>query len=158
MITAPTTAQLVRSVRSELESRVLPEIADKALLVDLQMMLSVLDMVAVRADHEIGWMAAETESIAAAIEQHAKAHPLAEPVRAALDRVRTTRPADLSYAEMQRHYLLAGELLARASEQAGAGDEDLQPVVWQLLEQRLENELGSIGAFVAVGRTEDSVG
>ena len=158
MITAPTTAQLVRSVRSELEIRVVPQIEDKALLVDLQMMLSVLDMVAVRADFEIAWMAEETETIAAALEVHAQSHPISEPVREALELLRSSRPEDLTYAEMQRHYLLAGEALARASEQGSAGDEDIQPVVWRLLEQRLDHELGSIGAFVAVGRTEDSVG
>ena len=79
MITTPSTSQLVRSVSSELRAKVLPELTDPALLVELEMMLSMLDMAAVRADHEIAWMLQEADGIDAALTEAAAAGELPGP-------------------------------------------------------------------------------
>ena len=155
MITTPSTSQLVRSVSSELRAKVLPEITDPALIVEVEMMLSVLDMAATRADHEIAWMLQEAAGIDAALSEAAAAGRLPEPVRDALDALQSSQPADLSYLEVQRHYGLASEALARAAEFAHAGDQRVQSLVWSLLEGRVNHELATIGAYVAVGRSEN---
>lgn len=155
MITTPSTSQLVRSVSSQLRAKVLPAIADPALVVEIEMMLSMLDMAAVRAGHEIAWMLQEADGIDAALSGAAAAGELPEPVLAALDALHASQPADLTYPEVQRHYGLASEALARAAEVAHAGGSRLQPLVWSLLEGRVEHELATIGAYVAVGRSEN---
>lgn len=155
MITTPSTSQLVRSVSSQLRAKVLPAIADPALVVEIEMMLSMLDMAAVRAGHEIAWMLQEADRIDAALSDAAAAGELPEQVLAALDALHTSQPADLTYPEVQRHYGLASEALARAAEVAHAGGSRLQPLVWSLLEGRVEHELATIGAYVAVGRSEN---
>jgi len=155
MITTPSTSQLVRSVSSELRAKVLPELTDPALLVELEMMLSMLDMAAVRADHEIAWMLQEADGIDAALSEAAAAGELPGPVRNALDALQSSQPTDLSYPEVQRHYGLASEALTRAADLANAGDERLRSIVWSLLEGRVDHELATIGAYVAVGRSEN---
>lgn len=155
MITTPSTSQLVRSVSSELRVKVLPELTDPALLVELEMMLSMLDMAAVRADHEIAWMLQEADGIDAALSEAAAAGELPGPVRDALDALQSSQPTDLTYPEVQRHYGLASEALARAADLAHAGDDRLRSIVWSLLEGRVDHELATIGAYVAVGRSEN---
>lgn len=76
MITTPSTSQLVRSVSSQLRAKVLPAIADPALVVEIEMMLSMLDMAAVRAGHEIAWMLQEADGIDAALSGAAAAGEL----------------------------------------------------------------------------------
>jgi len=155
MITTPSTSQVVRSVSTELRAKVLPELTDPALLVEVEMMLSMLDMAAVRADHEIAWMLQEAEGIDTALSEAAAAGELPAPVRDALHALQSSRPADLTYAEVQRHYGLASEALACAADLAHAGDERLRSLVWSLLEGRVDHELATIGAYVAVGRSEN---
>jgi hypothetical protein len=155
MITSPSTSQLVRSVSAELRAKVLPELSDPALLVEVEMMLSMLDMAAVRADHEIAWMLLEADGIDAALSEAAATGELPGPVRDALEALRSSEPADLTYPEVQRHYALASEALARAASLAHEGDERLRSIVWPLLEGRVDHELATIGAYVAVGRSEN---
>jgi hypothetical protein len=155
MITTPSTSQLVRSVATELRAKVLPELTDPALLVELEMMLSMLDMAAVRADHEIAWMLQEVDGIGAVLSEAAAAGELPRPVRDALDALQASQPADLTYPEVQRHYGLASEALALAAELAHAGHPRLRSLVWSLLERRGDHELSTIGAYVAVGRSEN---
>jgi len=155
MITTPSTSQLVRSVSSELRAKVLPELTDPALLVELEMMLSMLDMAAVRADHETAWMMQEADDIEAALSDVATADGLAGPALDALRALQESQPTDLTYPAVQRHYALASEALARAAEAAHEGDEQMRSLVWSLLERRVDHELATIGAYVAVGRSEN---
>jgi hypothetical protein len=154
MITSPSTSQLVRSVSAELRAKVLPELSDPALLVEVEMMLSMLDMAAVRADHEVAWMLQEADGIEAVLSE-AAAGALPAPVCEALAALQSSRPADLTYPEVRRHYAVAGEALARAADLAHTGDERLRSLVWSLLEARADHELATIGAYVAVGRSEN---
>ena len=154
MITTPSTSQLVRSVSSELRAKVLPVLTDPALIVEVEMMLSMLDMAAVRADHETSWMLQEADAIEAALSDAAASGDLPEAAVEALGALLASEPADLTYPAVQRHYALASEALARAAE--GAHDDArLQSRVWLLLEERVDHELATIGAYVAVGRSEN---
>jgi hypothetical protein len=155
MITTPSTSRLVQSVSSELRVKVLPELSDPALVVELEMMLSMLDMAAVRADREIAWMLEEAAAIDAALSEVGRAGELPGPVRDALDALQSSQPADLTYPEVQRHYGLASEALACAAGLAHAGGARLHSLVWSLLEGRVDHELATIGAYVAVGRSEN---
>jgi len=155
MITTPSTSQLVRGVSSELRAKVLPVLTDPALVVELEMMLSMLDMAAVRADHETAWMLQEADDIEAALSDAAAAGSLPGPAIDALRTLQGSRPADLTYPAVQRHYALASEALARTAEGAHDGDDRLRTLVWSLLEGRVDHELATIGAYVAVGRSEN---
>jgi hypothetical protein len=155
MITTPSTSQLVRSVSAELRAKVRPALTDPALLVELEMMLSMLDMAAVRADHETAWMLQEAEGIDAALSDAAAAGVLPQPVLHALEALQGSQPADLTYSEVQRHYGLASEALARAAEAAPHAGDRLRSLVWSLLQGRVDHELATIGAYVAVGRSEN---
>ena len=155
MITTPSTSQLVQSVSSQLRAKVMPELTDPALVVELEMMISMLDMAAVRADHETAWMLQEADDVNAMLSEAAAAGELPEPVRGALARLQASQPADLGYSEVQRHYGLASEALALAAELAHAGNPRLRSLVWSLLERRGDHELSTIGAYVAVGRSEN---
>lgn len=155
MITTPSTSQIVRSVSSELRAKVLPGITDPALLVEVEMMLSMIDMASARADQEISWMLQEAADIDAALSAADATGDLPEPVRDALEALQASPPADLGYPEVQRHYGLASEALARAAEFAHDENLAVQSLVWSLLEGRVDHELATIGAYVAVGRSEN---
>jgi hypothetical protein len=155
MISSPSTSQLLRSVSAELRAKVLPALADPVLLVELEMMLSTLDMAAVRADHEIEWMLQEADEVAEVLSEVAGTGALPAPAREALATLRASAPAGLGYAEVQAHYALAGAALGLAAEDAHAGGPVLQQAVWSLLERRVQHEMATIGAYVAVGRSEN---
>src|SRR5581483_1262354 len=63
MITRPTTAQLLEVIRRELADNVRPAVSDQQVLTSLHMVDHMLSALAVRADHELGWMAEEMAAI-----------------------------------------------------------------------------------------------
>ena len=106
MITTPSTSQLVRAVSSELRAKVLPVLTDPALNVELEMMLSMLDMAAVRADHETAWMLREADDIEAALSDAAASGSLPAPALDALRALQGSQPADLTYPAVLCQYAL----------------------------------------------------
>jgi hypothetical protein len=63
--TSPTTQQLLEDCARELRDDVIPAISDPTVIVNLQMMELVLQSCALRAGHEIAWMADEVAAIEA---------------------------------------------------------------------------------------------
>jgi hypothetical protein len=153
MITRPSTAQLVEVVRRELAERVAPAVSDPQLTTSLQMIDHILSALAVRADHELGWIAEEMEAIQAVGERVAASGlPGAAPVADALTAFRTARSASLHAADVVEDYNRATEILSRAVEATSAHPGELRQRVLGLLEGRLDHEVDVIGDFQLVGR------
>jgi len=153
MITRPSTAQLLEVVRRELAERVAPAVNDPQLATSLQMIDHILFTLAVRADHELGWMAEEMEAIQV-IGDRVAASGLtgAEPVADALSAFRGSRSASLHTAEVVEDYNRATEILSRALEATSAHPGELREQVLSLLQARLDHEVHVIGDFQLVGR------
>jgi hypothetical protein len=153
MITRPSTAQLVEVVRRELAERVAPAVSDPQLTTSLQMIDHILSALAVRADHELGWIAEEMEAIqAGGVRVAASDLPGAAPVADALKAFRAARSASLHAADVVEDYNRATEILSRAVEATSAHPGDLRQQVLSLLEARLDHEVDVIGDFQLVGR------
>jgi hypothetical protein len=154
MITRPTTAQLIDVVRRELAERVAPAVTDPQVTISLQMIDHILRTLAVRADHEAGWMVEEMAAIEALGEQVAGSGlPGAAAVTEALDAFRSGRSAGRSTAEITDDYNAATEVLSRCVEATFAAGGELWEAVAGLLDERLAHETEVIGPdFQLVGR------
>lgn len=152
MITKPSMAQLLDSIKAELTDKIIPGLSDPTLVVNVQMMTAVLGALAVRVEHELSWMRGECTRIEAAAAAALESED-DEPLRAALDSYRSERDDSLLVSAAQADYDRAGEVLARLAETAyRRNDPDVIAVVEDLFEARLTTEQEAIGTFVAVGR------
>ena len=153
MITRPTTAQLIDVVRRELGERVAPAVTDPQAATSLQMVDHILRTLAVRAEHETGWMAEEIAAIEAVGAQVADSGlPGALAVAEALAAFRAG-DGGRSAAEVTEEYNAATEVLSRCLEATFTIEGDLRDAVNGLLDQRLAHETEVIGPdFQLVGR------
>ena len=154
MITRPTTAQLIAVVRRELAERVAPAVTDPQVVTSLQMVDHILGTLAVRADHEVGWMVEEMAAIEAVAQPVADSGlPGAGAVADALVAFRSGRAAGHSTAEITDAYNAATEVLSRCIEATFAAGGELRDAVLGVLDQRLAHETDVIGPdFQLVGR------
>jgi hypothetical protein len=154
MITRPTTAQLVEVVRKELAERVAPAVTDPQVTTSLQMVDHILQTLAVRAEHEVGWMAEEMAAVETVGQRVADAGlPGSPAVAQALAAFRAGRAAGRSTAEITGDYNAATEVLSRCIEATFTVDGELHDAVTGLLDQRLAHETDVIGPdFQLVGR------
>jgi hypothetical protein len=155
MITRPTTTQLLEVVRRELTEKVAPAVTDPQVATSLHMIDHILHTLAVRADHELGWMAEEMAAIESVGERvAASALPGAAAVGEALAEFRSRRAGGLHAAEVTEDYNRATEVLSRSVEATFGDDGPLRVEVSALLDQRLAHETDVIGEdFQLVGRS-----
>jgi hypothetical protein len=155
MITRPSTAQLIRTVRRELLDTVVPGVSDEKLRVSIEMMAQVLLTAANRSEFELAWMREEAAAIERTAEVVLDAHPGAGAAAAALDAYRRQRRDSYRYDDVQADYDRAGEVLSSLAETVlRAGDSPVRQVVEDLMAQRLDHEVEIMGGeFRAVGRT-----
>jgi hypothetical protein len=154
MISRPTTTQLLEVVRRELAEKVAPAVTDPQVATNLHMIDHILRTLAVRAEHELGWMAEEMAAIDRVGERVASSGlPGAAAVSEALSAFRSQRAAGLHAAEITDDYNRATEVLSRAVEATFAEGGELRAAVTALLDQRLAHETDVIGQdFQLVGR------
>ncbi len=154
MIGRPTTAQLLEDCARELRDKVLPAVTDDTLRVDLQMLEQVVRSCALRAAHEIAWMAEEVVAIEAYAADAVLALPDAEEAAAALAAFREQRPDTLHLDDRVADYDRAGEALATAVEAAlAAGDAELTAQGTALLGERRDREADLRPDFTFPGRS-----
>lgn len=155
MITAPTTAQLLDVVRRELAEKVAPAVTDPQATISLHMIDHILRTLAVRADHELGWMGEEMAAIESVATRVAASDlPGAESVGQALQEFRANVSPALHAADVAADYNRASEVLSRAVEATFADAGPLRAAVNALLDQRLAHETDVIGEdFQLVGRS-----
>ncbi len=152
MITAPTQAQLLATIRDELGDTVLPQLDDAPTKVAVEMIQALLNQLIERSEHEMAWMHQEM----AAIEEAATdlAGGLAD---AALDEAlaafTSSRADTLTTSAVAADYQRASEVLSRLGEAAyAANDANAIDKVQELIDARLATENAAIGEFISVGR------
>lgn len=155
MISQPTTTQLLAVVRQELAEKVAPAVTDPQVATSLHMIDHILRAMAVRAEHELGWMAEEMAAIEAVGERVAASGLAgAAAVGEALQAFRSQRAAGLHAADITDDYNRATEVLSRAVEATFGEEGELRAAVQELLDQRLAHEIAVIGEdFSLVGRS-----
>ena len=155
MITAPTTAQLLDVVRRELAEKVAPAVADPQVATSLHMIDHILRTLAVRAEHELGWMGEEMSAIEMVASRVAASDlPGAASVAEALEEFRASVSPGLHAADVAADYNRATEVLSRTVEATFAETGELRAAVNALLDQRLAHETDVIGEdFQLVGRS-----
>jgi hypothetical protein len=152
MISKPSSSQVLRAIAAQLSARVLPAVSDPVVCVELQMMIGVVGGLAVRAEHEIAWMVAETErvaTLAAGLDDELRADP--EVVAALADL--GAAPSGLDLESVQQRYDIGSRLLCRISDLAHAGGVGATLAgVRAQYDERIAHELRIAGVFQAVGR------
>jgi hypothetical protein len=147
MITQPTTSQLIAAARNRLADAVIPNLTDDKVIVEVQMMMSLLDTLAVRAEHEIAWMHEESEAAAALGRQLRDAGRATPALGEALTALESADADSRHLSDVLARYELAGEVLSCASEIDGPTDG-----ADALVRLRLDHEQAVVGVFAAVGR------
>lgn len=149
MIAEPGIAIQLRAISRDLRAVVEPALADRDVVVMVQMMAALLEALATRSSSEASWMRSESDAILDFATCLAAAHPAAGELRDALKWAAGT-DGDLS-----ARYAAASECLSCAAEVAlreGTPGERTQ--VRLLLQQRLEHEIAMIGEnFQPLGRS-----
>ena len=155
MISAPTTAQLLDVVRQELAEKVAPAVSDPQVATSLHMIDHILRTLAVRAEHELGWMGEEMSAIENVASRVAASDlPGAASVAEALEEFRANMSPALHAADVAADYNRASEVLSRTVEATYADTGELRAAVNALLDQRLAHETDVIGEdFQLVGRS-----
>jgi hypothetical protein len=150
VISRPTTQQLLDDCARELRDSVIPAVTDPTVIVNLQMMEQVLQSCALRAGHEIAWMADEVSAIDSYAADVAVVHPEVGP---ALHSLRAASSASLHLNDRSDQYHLAGETLACAMEAClAANDRALQQRGVELLQARRARETELRPNFYFPGR------
>lgn len=123
MITRPTTQQILADCAREVRETFMPATTDAGLRVQLEMLEQVLAQCALRAGHELAWMAEEI----AAIEPYvaavvARIAPAPSATASALTAFTSGRASSLDLDARCTEYHLASEALSCAVEAALAAD------------------------------------
>ncbi len=152
MISRPTTDRLVLDCCAELRESFLPDLTDETKQVQLVMIETVLQNVAVRAAHEIAWMREETAAMQAYAAAVADRCATAE-LTAALANLAAGPWDSLHLADVDEVYVLAGTAFAAAVDAAGAaGAQDLLAGGRAILDDRMRREKDVMSTYGIVGR------
>jgi hypothetical protein len=116
----PTTDQILNDLAREVREALIPS-ADPALKVNLEMMEQLLIAAAVRAGHEIAWMADEVDSMVLFAED-VETTLNDQATSAALSAFRAGRNDSLHLSDQVENYSLAGEAFGCALDAAGGHD------------------------------------
>lgn len=143
MLTRPTAQQLLDDCARELRETVLPQITDGATRVKLEMMEQIIASCALRAGHELAWMAEECDAMEAYTADVVGAFADAEgaAVGALLERYRTERRGGLVAEDRTHDYDLAGRAFSAALALAlRRGHAELSVRARELVDARNERE------------------
>jgi hypothetical protein len=152
MMTLPSSSQLIAVIRAEIQDT-LGGISDDPQVVNcLDMVDSMLATIAVRCDHEIGWMMSEIDDItevanlivAKGIDDGRAAKGLAA--------LRDAPLVDFGIEAVRSRYHLASSLLADCAELAVAAGGDMRRRVYSVLGKRVDHERQIRGTLELVGR------
>ena len=155
MITRPTTDDLIADCCRELMEAILPALTDETLRLRLVMTETVLRNAAVRAAHEIAWMAQETSALLSYAGQVAARHGT-EPLRAALAALAAAGSAgsadSLHLADVTERYERASQVFVSALAAAREAEaSDLIERGRELLQHRIATEKQVMATYAVVG-------
>jgi hypothetical protein len=153
MMTLPSSSQMLSVVRAEL-AETLSGISDDPRVVNcLGMVDSMLASIAVRCDHEIGWMIAEIAEIDEVADHLVAAgHDPDGRIADGLKRLRGSDRASFDTASVRTDYHLASTILADCAEVAVTVGGQPRQRVEAVLATRLDHEQQIRGALELVGR------
>jgi hypothetical protein len=154
MITRPTTEQILNDCAREVRETLMPAVTDPGLTVTLEMLEQVLAQCALRAGHEMAWMADEINVIEPYVAAVVDAlGPDAAAAATALDALRGGRTTSLHLDDRCAEYHLASEALSSALEACVAADHrELTARGVSLLEARRDRETELRPNFFFPGR------
>lgn len=153
MMTLPSSSQLINVIRAELASTLKDVSADPKIANCLGMADSMLASIAVRCEHEIGWMIeeiGEIEAVAASLV--ASGHDRDGQLQAGRDRLAAAGLQTFDIAAVRARYHQAAELLSGCVEIALSVGGELRTQVESVLSTRLAHEEQIRGALTLVGR------
>ena len=154
MISKPSTDQILDDCARELRELVLPTVTDPALRVQLEMMEQVIRSCAVRAAHEIAWMADESVEMEAFAADVVAGDPDAHEVATLLGQARGERESGLDLSSQVANYDRAGRAFSAALAQVIArGDGAAAARARDLILARLVHERACRADFYFPGRT-----
>jgi hypothetical protein len=154
MISRPTTDQILDDCARELREVLLPAVTDPALKVQLQMMEQVLRSCAVRAAHEIEWMAGEVTDMEDFVTSVVATHPGASEAAKLLEQARSERGGSLDLSTQVANYDRAGRAFSAALAYAIENHDDAASgQARDLIQARIEHEKSARPDFYFPGRT-----
>lgn len=153
MISTPSCAQIVQSVRDELNDTITPALSDPGLLATLGMIDALLQTVVGRLDHELAWMREEIAAIeqlaATLIDDGADRDGT---VAGALAHLLEARTDSDHLPDVQAQYSLATEVLSCCIDIAVPLGGEVRTQTEAVLQARLDREVRIRGDFSLVGR------
>ncbi len=158
MIARPTTQQLLDDCAREVRDSIMPIVDNPAVQVRLEMLEQLLSSCAVRAAHEMAWMAEECDHLERFAADVVGAFPDAEEVSLALDEYRRAAASptgsSLHLDDRVRLYDLAGQAFGAALEVAMArGHAELSAAAKALIHARVDREADCRPGFYFPGRS-----
>lgn len=149
----PTTEQLLNDIARELRESVMPAVGDPALVVNLEMLEQLLTSCAVRAAHEIAWMAEECDEIEAFAADVADRLGCTATAQA-LSAYRDGRSDSLHLDDRVENYHLASEAFGKAIDAVFAADDaELSERCAALVRARRDHETELRPGFYFPGRS-----
>lgn len=153
MIAKPTSAQLLQTIKTELNEKIAPALTDPTHVVAIGMIGAIIDQLSMRSESEIAYIHEEVAAIELAAANYVKANPREFAVGDALKVLRQRKTQSLHLSHLLPSYDAASDLLSAMADAAYAsGDKAQIRKVEELIELRLRNENAILGSFIAVGR------
>jgi hypothetical protein len=153
MMTLPSSSQLLSVIRAELAETLTGLSDDPRVINCLGMVDSMLATIAVRCDHEIGWMVSEIAEIEQVAEHLiAAGHDPDGRIANGLQHLRGRDRTDFQTACVRADYHLASTVLADCTEVAVTVGGEPRRRIEAVLATRLEHEQQIRGALELVGR------
>jgi hypothetical protein len=152
MMTLPSSSHLIAVVRAEITETLSGISEDTKVLNCLAMVDSMLASIAIRCEHEIGWMISETNEIVDLAEAMIADGRDDGRIAAGLAQLHDRPLASFDTATIRGRYHQASAVLADCAELALAAGEQIRSRVEQALATRLDHEREIRGALAFVGR------
>ncbi|EHB45313.1 hypothetical protein MycrhDRAFT_6567 [Mycolicibacterium rhodesiae JS60] len=152
MMTLPSSSQLISVIRAEIQETMSGITEDPRIVNCLNMIDSMLATIAIRCDHEIGWMISEIDDIS-----ELASHVVAEGAddgraNTGLAGLRDTELTEFDTETVRTRYHLASSLLADCAELALGAGGDIRRRLDGVLAKRVDHERQIRGALELVGR------
>jgi hypothetical protein len=122
MMARPTTDQILEDCARDLRELVLPAVDDPTITIHLQMMEQLLRSCAVRAAHEIAWMAEESAEMETFVESVVASQPGARDAADLLQVARRHHPDRVDLDAQVANYSRVGQAFSAALAHALDGD------------------------------------
>ncbi|TAM70247.1 hypothetical protein [Mycobacterium sp.] len=151
-MTLPTSSQLISVIRAEIEETISGISEDPRIVNCLSMVDSMLATIAIRCDHEIGWMISEIDDIADLADRLVVDGVDDGRASSGLAALRDAELEDFNTATVRAQYHRASSLLADCAELAMVAGGDSRHRLDAVVARRVDHERQVRGTLELVGR------